>query len=163
MTTTAPLVRYIRRALGDEKAEVLKPSGFVEGLTLVKNKVSRVLTYRGRFNPPHQGHGDTLCHGFFRDGEDLDIIATIVHFLDDHSVRGKYPIEADGTEPFVLTQAQHTNLLNNGGLYSGWHDCFPNEGTDQHNFRKSRMKLQKEAAKDTFEIRLLRSYGTGLF
>jgi hypothetical protein len=155
MSTTAPLARYIRRSLGNVEAEVFRQSEYVEDPTLVKNRVSRILTYRGCFNPPHQGHKDTLCHGFFRGGNDMNIIAAILYFLDDHSVRGKYPREADGTESFVLTQAQRINLFNNGGLYGGWHYCFPNDGTDQHNFRKFTTELQKEAAKDGFDIRFV--------
>lgn len=122
----------------------------------MKNKVSRILTYRGCFSPPHQGHKDVLCHGFFRGGEDLNIIAAIVYFLDDESVKAKYAEDAGDSESFVLTQSQRIRLFNNGGMYGGLHYCYPNDIGEKWDFQK---KLQEEAAKDGFEISFIMLMG----
>jgi hypothetical protein len=140
---------YIARAFGQPQAKIFKPSGHTEAPRLVRGQLNRVLTYRGCFNPPHQGHKAALCHGFFRGGDDLNIIAAIVYFVNDESVKSKYADSDDGVQTFVLTQKQRMDLFDGGGLYGGWHWCYPNDIPEQHNFQA---KLKIEAAKDGFRI-----------
>jgi hypothetical protein len=151
MSATAPLDRYIRRVLGDEQAKVSSHNPRPTP-TLVQGKVARILTYRGCFNPPRQGHKDALCHDFFRGGDNLNMIAAIVYFLDDYSVRAKYYKGADGIEPSSLTQHVRIKLFNGGAFHGGWHYCYPCDIGVQYNFQN---KLRQEAALDGFQIQLL--------
>lgn len=124
MSITAPLDRYIRRALRDERAQIFCRSPLSKP-TLVKGKVNRILTNRGCFNSPHQGHMDTVTHGFFRGGADLNIIAAIVFFVPYSSVRAEYTHHGDDTQPIVFKLEERIKLFNSGAFHSGWHDCYP--------------------------------------
>ncbi|KAH7089971.1 hypothetical protein FB567DRAFT_619366 [Paraphoma chrysanthemicola] len=147
-----PLEPYIARAFGCPQAQIFDRSELIQGPILVKGQTNRILTYRGCFNPPHQGHKDTLCHGFFRGGDDLNIIAAIIFFAPDASVRAKYAVGDNCSPNYVLTQKQHIDLFNQSGLYGGWHWCYPENIRSKHGFKK---KLRDEAAKDGFEIRFV--------
>jgi hypothetical protein len=152
MPGTAPLERYIKRALADTSASIFKPSQHVEVPTLFQGETAYILTYRGCFNPPHQAHKDTLCHGFFRGGDDLNIVAAIVYFVDDKSVRSKYAHDTEGEKGHVFTQAQRINLFDKSGLHGGWHWCFPNDIGDQFDFQA---QLCAEAAADGYQVRFI--------
>jgi hypothetical protein len=86
-----------------------------------------------------------LCHGFFRSGDDLNVIAAIVYFVNDKSVKSKYADSDDDVQTFVLTQEQRMDLFNRSGLYGRWHWCYPRNIREQDSFQA---KLQSEAAKD---------------
>lgn len=82
----APLAQYVRAALGDAESPVLDTNDNTFAPELVQGKVCRILTYRGSFNPSHQGPKNILCHGFFRGGNDLNIVAAFLYFLDELDV-----------------------------------------------------------------------------
>jgi hypothetical protein len=90
-----------------------------------------------------------LCHGFFRSGDDLNIIAAIVYFVNDKSVKSKYADSVDDVQTFVLTREQRIDLFDRSGLYGGWHWCYPRNIREQDSFQA---KLESEAAKDGFKI-----------
>jgi hypothetical protein len=93
---------------------------------------------------------DVLYHRFFRGGDDLNLIAAFVYFLDDISVRGKYTTDDDdGIEAIVLTQEERIKLFIDGGIHGCWHYCYPKDIGDQLDFQD---KLRDEAARDGFEI-----------
>jgi hypothetical protein len=148
MPTTAPLDRYIRRALGDKQATIFGNSSLPKP-TLIQGKVARILVYRGCFNPPHQGHLDTLCHGFYLGGHDLNMIASLVFFLPDSAVRAKYA-HANDIKSIVFTQEERIKLFNTGAIHSSWHYCYPLGRTGSSG--EFLYRLSKEAARDGFEI-----------
>lgn len=150
--SSAPLDVYIRRARGTPEAHIFDRSSHVQTPTLIRGQVNRVLTYRGAFNPPHQGHKDTLCHGFFRGGADLNLIAAILFFLDDRDVIGKYEETNDGVKSYVLTKDERIGLFNHGGMHGGWHWCHPGGIREYWDFLR---QLRFEAGRDGFEIRFI--------
>ncbi|KAF1918233.1 hypothetical protein BDU57DRAFT_514896 [Ampelomyces quisqualis] len=142
----ALLAKYVRTALEDEEATVFQHSNRPE---LVSNKVCHILTYRGSFNPPHQGHKDVLCHGFFRGGLDLNIVAAFVYFLNDETVDRKYnysPVDV------VFRRAERIKLFNGGDITGGWHYCYPGSIDYQYDFQN---QVRAQAAEDGFQIEFL--------
>lgn len=91
MAASAPLELYIRRAFTglnpDER--IFQPSDYMPPPTLVKHSVNYILTFKGCFNPPHEGHKSVLCHGFFRGGEGIRLVAGMVLPVNDSSVVSK--------------------------------------------------------------------------
>jgi hypothetical protein len=113
-----PKLGYIRRVLGDKQATIFGNSPLPKP-TLVQRKIAQILVYRGCFNP-HQGHLDTLCHGFYRGRDDLNMIASLVFFLPDSTVRAKYA-HANDIKSIVFTQEERIKLFNTGAMHSSWH------------------------------------------
>jgi hypothetical protein len=146
---TAPLEVFIQRALDDPNAKVFPPSKHLKPPMLLKGYRNTILTYRGSFIPPHQGHRDTICHAFFRGRKRLEPVGAIAFALSDDSVRAKYKdLEADA-QSTVLTVAERTSLISNSGIYGGWLWCYPGDGEQDHDFL---MKLRKEASKNGFTL-----------
>jgi hypothetical protein len=156
MPSTAPLEFYIRRALQDPEAQIFARSSHVTTPTLVKGRVNRIMTYRGSFNPPHQGHKDNLCHEFFRGGSDLNIIAAFVFLLDDAVVRQKYAGSTENVKNYIFTKEERIKLFNNGGIYGGWHWCHPGGMNEQFTFEE---KLYQETARDGYTIQIVNLTG----
>ncbi|KAF2118776.1 hypothetical protein BDV96DRAFT_642951 [Lophiotrema nucula] len=148
----------MRRALKDPSAKIFQPHLTHSPPTLQLGKVNRVITYRGCFNPPHQGHKDALCHAFFRAGADLNIIAAIIIPLDDRHVSRKPQMEKAGA--FTLTKDQRIELWNTGGLVGGWHWCYPLTWTSAGGgIEAFKEELLKEVRKDGFELEFLTLLG----
>jgi hypothetical protein len=152
MASTAPLQLYIQRALEEPSAEVFSHSEYMPPPTLIKGPINYILAFRGCFNPPHQGHKDTLYHGFFRGGKHIRLIAAIILPLDDYSVSRKYSHQNLGAKDVVLTLQERINLSNNSGLYGGWHWCHPRGARGSEAFKR---RLISEAAKDGFTIQFV--------
>ncbi|KAI4610960.1 hypothetical protein J4E80_007991 [Alternaria sp. BMP 0032] len=123
---------------------------------LIKGRFNYILTFRGCFNPPHQGHKETLCHAFFRGGEGIHLIAAIIFPLDDYSVASKYRRGNSGSRDLVLTLQERLNLINNSGLHGGWHWCHPRGEPGSEAFKD---RLISEAATDGFNIRFITLIG----
>ncbi|KAH6868785.1 hypothetical protein BKA58DRAFT_201028 [Alternaria rosae] len=150
--STAPLEGYIQRALGDPTASIFARSDLMPPPYLIKEKINYILTFRGCFNPPYQGHKETLCHGFFRGGEGIHLIAAFIFPLDDYSVAWKYNRGKSCSKDLILTLQQRINLINNSGLYGGWHWCHPHGEPGSEAFKD---RLISEAAVDGFNIQYI--------
>lgn len=151
-SSTAPLEGYIQRALGDPTASIFARSDLMPPSYSIKEKINYILTFIGCFNPPHQGHKETLCHGFFRGREGINLIAAFIFPLDDYSVAWKYNHGKSGSKDLVLTLQQRINLINNSGLYGGWHWCHPHGEPGSEAFKD---RLLSEAAVDGFNIQYI--------
>jgi hypothetical protein len=116
---------------------------------LLKGYRNTILTFRGSFNPPHQGRKDTLCHAFFRRRARLEPVAAIVFALADKAVRAKYKDLKANSQPTVLTVAERIGFINNSGIYGGWFWCYPGDGEQDWNFQE---RLLEEASKHGFPI-----------
>jgi hypothetical protein len=152
MTSTAPLDRYIRRALDNPEANIFSPSDYMPPPTLVQNEVNCILTFRGCFNPPHRGHKDTLCHGFFRGGKGIRLIAAIILPVDDKAVAAKYRRGNSDPKQPILTIQERINIINDSGLHGGWHWCHPRGVTGSEAFKR---RLVSAAAEDGFVIKFI--------
>ena len=156
MSSTAPLEGYIKQALGDPTATIFRPSIHMPPPYLIKGRINYILTFRGCFNPPHQGHKETLCHAFFRGGEGMHLTAALIFPLDDYSVASKYRRGKSVSKDLVLTLQQRINLIDNSGLYGGWHWCHPRGERGSEAFKD---RLIAEAAADGFSIQFITLIG----
>ena len=156
MSSTAPLEGYIKRALGDPTATIFRPSIHMPPPYLIKGRINYILTFRGCFNPPHQGHKETLCHAFFRGGEGMHLTAAIIFPLDNYSVASKYRRGKSGSKDLVLALQHRINLINTSGLYGGWHWCHPRGEPGSEAFKD---RLISEAALDGFNIQFITLVG----
>lgn len=144
----APLEHYVRKVMPPGfNDEIFQSSPYTTAPTLVKGKVCRILTYRGCFNPSHQGHMDALCHGFFRSGTDVNIVAAITFLLSAESLAKNFR-GGDGI-PLLLTHEERASLFNDSCITGGWHWCHLRGTREQDDFER---KLKDAAAEDGFEI-----------
>lgn len=152
MAETAPVDLYVRRALGNSKAKTFAHNSQVSPPTLVKGRTNSILWFPGSFNPPHQGHKDTLVHAFFRGGDDLNIIAAIVILGHDSSVGSKYEGRIDGAPYIVLPRKQRAKLFDQSMSPGGFHWCYTRDNRRSKHFAAA---LVQETANDGFDIRFV--------
>ncbi|KAF2006228.1 hypothetical protein P154DRAFT_417517, partial [Amniculicola lignicola CBS 123094] len=114
--------------------------------TLVRGTVSRILYYRGCFNPPHRGHMDALCHAFFRGGHDLNLIAAYIYPVKDSAVQHKMGALESA---FTLPREQRIALWNSDNLSGGWHWCHGDPSRGDNEFQRA---LEEECSRDGFDI-----------
>jgi hypothetical protein len=96
---------------------------------------------------------DVLRHGFFCSGDDFNVIAAIVYFLHDTSVRAKYATARKNIEFIVFDQTERVDLFNRSPSDGNWHYCHSLDFRGYCGpFRK---KLCEEAARDGFEIQFV--------
>jgi hypothetical protein len=117
---------------------------------LSKDRVNRVLSYRGSFNPPHVGHLAVLRHAF-ESSPDLNIVAGIVL-----PVAVEYIIDKNylSDRCLVLSGEQRSELWKRDARFPAWAFA-PNckSGTEL------REKIAKAAKKDGYEILYIRLGG----
>lgn len=81
--------------------------------TLRRDRRNTILSFRGCFNPLHNGHLEVIKHVFLNAGDDLNLIAVMVTFVPDAGVARKNP-------PFVLSRAQRRDLWLDVADVSQW-------------------------------------------
>jgi hypothetical protein len=90
--------------------------------TLYQGYETRIISYRGTFNPPLQGHKDTLCHGFFRGhrGDELPPAVAMKFALDEKAVGWKYDLVSPDEKPTVLIAEERISLFSSSSIHGGW-------------------------------------------
>src|SRR5271154_1353613 len=107
---------------------------------LRKDRVNRVLSYYGSFNPPHVGHLSVLRHAF-ESSPDLNIVAGIVLPMPvEHIERKNYRLG----RCLVLSGKQRSELWKRDARFPAWAFTL--------NSMKIDKKIANAAKKDGYEI-----------
>ncbi|KAF2182893.1 hypothetical protein K469DRAFT_752002 [Zopfia rhizophila CBS 207.26] len=158
-TMSALLDQYIRQAYPFPKANnsvpIFQPSPFSNPPTLIKGQVNRILTYRGMFNPPHQGHKQVLCHAFYRSKDHFNLVAAIVVPVCDKGLENKIRRKKEAN-PIILSQDQRRALWKDPSLVGGWHWVYPGHSEDQWSFES---RLWDATSRDGYMIEYVRLCG----
>src|SRR5271170_3262027 len=103
------------------KARLLSGSD-KQGIPLLsKDRVNRVLTYFGCFNPPHVGHLGVLRHAF-ESSPDLNIVAGIVLPVSVKAIESK---NRRSGRCLVLSGEQRSELWNRDARFPAWAFALP--------------------------------------
>jgi hypothetical protein len=133
---------------GGHKARVNSDANKCKVPLLSRDKVNRVITYHGAFNPPHVGHLGVLCHAF-QSSSDLNIVAGLVYPVHVRHIKAK---NYYSNRRLVLSEEQRSELWERDVHFPMWAFAPRNKQDMRKDFET---EIARAAKEDGYEIRYI--------